>query len=135
MMRKTTRRLQFRGRLGTGSEPEPQIVSTIEFERLDPTTLSIDLLLLGDEEERRAAVLYLRHLPHNYVWLRSAEAGAQSVEVLGVQGISHSDTQASINAAAVQVGITTKAEARDGLWHVRVELTPSGSLIVPGAAR
>lgn len=124
--------MQFRGHLGTRGEAAPQIVSTIEFDRHDPTTLNIDLLLLGGEEERRAAILYLRHLHQNYVWLSSDEAGAPSVEVLGIQGISHRETQASINGAAVQVGITTEPQGREAVWHVRVELTPSGILIVPG---
>lgn len=130
--RETIRRLQFHGHLESSNEKPPQVVSTIEFERHDPTTLSIDLLLLGEDEERRSAILYLRHSPYNHVWLHSDDASAPSVEVLGIQGISHGDTQVSINAAAIQVGITTKAQARDILWIVRVELTPSGILIEPG---
>lgn len=132
MKQGTRRRLQFRGHLETGDGTLPPVVSTIEYELYDPTSLSIDLLLLGEESERRAAILYLEHLPYNYLWLHSDELGVPSVEVLGIHGFTYDLTHASIDATGVQVGMTTEPQARETKWHIKAELTPSGILVVPG---
>jgi hypothetical protein len=132
MKRETTRLLQFRGHIETGGTPPPLVAVTIEYELHDPTTLSVDLLLIGEEAERRAAALYLRHLPVNHLWLHSDDPHVPSVEVLGIHGFSHGGTRFSIKASAVQVGISPKPQARDLTWHVSAELTPSGILEVTG---
>lgn len=132
MKKETARRLQFRGHLKTGNEITHQIVSTIEYELHDPTTLKVDLLPLGDENERMAAIRYLRRLPYNHLWLFSDEASGPSVEVRGIHRLSLDKSRASIGATAVQVGITAEPQARDTTWHLKAELTPSGILDVPG---
>jgi len=132
MKREIARRLQFRGHIETGGTPHPPVAVTIEYELHDPTTLSVDLLLIGEEAERRAAALYLRHLPNDYLWLYSDEPGAPSVEVLGIHGSSHRGTHVSIKASAVQVGISQEPQRRDLTWHMTAELTPSGILEVMG---
>jgi hypothetical protein len=132
MKKETARRLQFRGHVEAGDAPPHQVAVTIEYELHDPTTLSVDLLLLGEEAERLAAIRHLRHLPNNYLWLHSDEPGVPSVEVLGIHGLSHRGTHFSIKASAIQVGITPEPQARDLTWHVKAELTPSGILEVTG---
>jgi hypothetical protein len=128
----TTYRLQFKGHLGIENRRTCPVLSTVEFELHDPSTLSIDLLLIGDENENRAAYFILSHPLYNYLWLYSSEKDKTSVEVLGIHGITTGDTHATIRAAAVQIGISDEPLEKDTTYLVRVELTPSGILVTPG---
>jgi hypothetical protein len=62
-MDNTKRRIQFQSlfKVGTGTQvpagTEIPLVATIEYERNDPTSLDVDLLLLGNTTEQGAAFL------------------------------------------------------------------------------
>src|SRR5688500_6919855 len=128
----TTYRLQFKGHLRIDNRPHCPIVSTIEFDSHDPTTLNVDLLLIGDENENRAASISLSHPLHNYLWLHSSEEGKPSVEVLGIRGLTMGGAHATIRATAVQIGISDEPLNKDTTYLIRAELTPSGILVTPG---
>jgi hypothetical protein len=138
-MDKTTRRIQFRSHfeVGTGTQVPPgtvvPLIASIEYERYDPTTLDIELFLLGDEKEQGAATVSLQRPFHDELWLRSDEPGATSVEVLGIHRISGRGANVSVGAFEVQVGIGEESRPHETTWIVKAELTPSGILIVPGS--
>lgn len=137
-MNKTTRRIQFRSHfeVGTGTQiPSGTVVpliATVEYERHDPTTLDIELLLLGDAKEQGAAIVSLQRPFHSELRLPSDEPGAPSVEVLGIHHISGGGARVSVGAFEVQVGIAEKPPEGETTWFVKAELTPSGILQVPG---
>ena len=129
----TTKRFQFQGHLGSEKAKSPRIVSTIEYQLYDPSSLKIDLLFLGDKNEQEAASSYLRNLRYNHVWLYSDDDQVPSVEVLGIHRTEEGGTHFSIGAVAVQVGLIKKPLAQDTTYYVMAELTPSGILRKPGS--
>lgn len=137
-MSKTARRIQFRSHfeIGTGTQAPPgtviPLIATVEYERHDPTTLDVELFLLGNKQEQGAAVVSLQRPFHSELWLRSDEPGTPSVEVLGIHRISGGDAQVSIGAFEVQVGISDEVQKSETTWIVKAELTPSGILQAPG---
>jgi hypothetical protein len=137
-MSKTTRRIQYRSHfeVGTGTQvPSGTVVpliATVEYERHDPTTLEIELLLLGDEQEQGAALVSLQHPFDSELWLHSDEPGYPSVEVLGIYRISGGGAHVSVGAFEVRVGITEETQESETTWVVKAELIPSGILQVPG---
>jgi hypothetical protein len=133
MNRDTTKRFQFQGHLGTEKAKSPRIVSTIEYQLYDPSTLKIDLLFLGDKNEQQAASSYLRSLRYNHVWLYSDDEQVPSVEVLGIHRTGEAGPHFSIGALAVHVGLTKKPLDQDTTYYIKAELTPSGILAKPGS--
>jgi hypothetical protein len=133
MNRDTTKRIQFQGHLGTEEGKSPRIVSTIEYQLYDPSSLKIDLLFLGDKNEQQAASSYLRNLRYNHVWLYSDDDHVPPVEVLGIHRTEEGGTHFSIGAVAVQVGLTKKPLDQDTTYYIKAELTPSGILGKPGS--
>jgi hypothetical protein len=129
----TIKRFQFQGHLGSEKGKSPRIVSTIEYQLYDPSSLKIDLLFLGDKNEQEAASSYLRNLRYNHVWLYSDDDQVPSVEVLGIHRTEEGGAHFLIGAVAVQIGLTKKPLDQDTIYYVQAELTPSGILGKPGS--
>src|SRR5215210_570 len=133
-MNKTLQRIKLRSHfvLGSGTQlpmgTKIPLVVTIEYERHDPTTLSTELLVLGDDKERGATVVSLQRPFHFELKLPSDEPGAPSVELLGIHSISGGGAEVSISASGVQIGITREPQEEELTWIVKAELTPSGIL-------
>lgn len=136
-MNKTQQRIQYRSHyeVGTGTQvpsgTRVPLVVTIEYGRHDPTTLAIDLIPLGNEDERNAVLVFLRYF-HDEISLPSDEAGSPSVEVLGTFSMSGDGSRISLDASEVRIGITAEPQEQETIWVVVIELTPSGILISPG---
>jgi len=107
---------------------EIPLVVTIEYERHDPTTLSTELLVLGDDKERGATAVSLGRPFHFELKLPSDEPGAPSVELSGIHNISANGAEVSISASEAQIGIREEPQADELTWIVKAELTPSGIL-------
>jgi hypothetical protein len=129
----TERRIQFRGHVDNGEGKHFPLVSTIQYKLHDPTTLTIEVLLLGDEEERTAALSYLTPRPfYDSLWLHSDEERLASVQVLGIHHVQSGEFRVSFGASEVQIGLTDKPSEQDTTWFVKAELTPSGILQAVG---
>jgi len=132
MNRDTTYKLQFRGRLQMSGDNSCPVVATMEFETYDPSSLEVNVLFIGDEKENRVASHYLQYSPYNYIWLQSDEGNIPAVEVLGIHRLEISGLRASIGATAVQIGLSKEPIEQDTIFHIKIELTPSGILVQPG---
>lgn len=138
-LNQTTRRIQFRSHFQVGSGTQipsgtiVPLVATIDYDLYDPTTLAIDLLLLGNDEEQRSVITSLQRPFHSELWLHSDETGTPSVEVLGIHSLSGGGTHVELGAFEIQVGINDEPQKTETTWIVKVELTPSGILIIPGS--
>jgi hypothetical protein len=108
------------------------LVVTIEYERYDPTTLSTELLVLGDDKERGATYVSLTRPFHFELRLLSDEPGAPSVALSGIHGMSRKGAEVSIDASEAQIGITEEPQEDELAWAVKAELTPSGILQAGG---
>jgi len=126
------KQFRFQGHLKIGEGKQAQFVCIIEYQLHDPTSLNIDLHLLGTEEEQRPAYIYLNGLPFNHLFLFSNERLEDSVEVLGIHRLSIAGPHVTISAAAVLIGINKKSLEDDSKWYFQAELVPSGILIKPG---
>lgn len=130
-MNKTLQRIKLRSHfvLGSGTQmptgTKIPLVVTVEYERHDPTTLSTELLVLGDKKERGATVVSLQRPFHFELKLPSDEPGAPSVELSGIHSISGGGAEVSISASKVQIGITGEPQEEELVWIVKAELTPS----------
>src|SRR5437588_8474221 len=139
-MNPTAKRFQFRSHftVGTGTQipvgTTVPLVATIEYERYDPTTLSVDLLLLGNDDKEHGAVYVSMTRPFHFeLSLSSDEAGAPPAKLRGVHKISGGgSSHVSIVAREAQVGITETPQDEERDLIVKVELTPSGILQTPG---
>jgi len=135
-MNETERRIQFLSHVDNSEGKPFPLVSTIEYKRHDPTTLAIDVLLLGDDEERTAALRYLILPPfYDSTWLTSDEPRIASVEVLGIHRVYHREFRVSFGASEIRIGLTDKPSEHDTTWFVKAELTPSGILQAVGIKR
>lgn len=133
----TEKLIHFHGALAAKGDKRARFAAAIRFDRWDPTSLTVDLLWNGDQDERRLGAGTLELIQENHVLLESDDPNQHSVEVLGISGMSHtydpqSAQSSSIDAAAVQMGITTDALEEDTRYSVSVRLQPSGILCLPG---
>jgi len=131
MNRDTGYRLQFRGTLQIDERDLCPIVATVEFDRHDPTSLEVQLRLIGTDNENQAASTYLRNFPYDDLSLKNEEDRTQSVQVLGINGYEIGGVSAIYVPDFVQIGISTDPLASDMSFHVKAELTPSGILVQP----
>jgi len=131
MNRNTGYRLQFRGNLQVDERALCPIIATVEFDRHDPTSLEVQLRLIGTENENRAASSYLRNFPYDHLHLKNEEDSAQSVQVLGINGYEIGDVAAVYVPDFLQIGISADSFVSDTPCHVKAELTPSGILGQP----
>ena len=131
MYRNTNIQIKFPGYLDFGEGKVFHIAVTIEYERFDPSSLDIDILLLGDQDKQMAAARYMRHYPYNYLWLHSDDELISSVEILGISRLTVGARRVSISARAVQVGLIKKPLLDDQQYLIKIELIPSGILVKP----
>src|SRR5438046_807899 len=126
-------RLQFLSHVDNGEGGAFPIVSTLVYKLHDPTSLDIELLLLGDEQARRAALVYLTRPPYyDQIWLHSDEQRFPSVEVLGIHRVSNREYRVSFGASEVKIGLDHEASEQETIWFFKAELTPSGILETVG---
>lgn len=128
MIKTTSKNIRFPGHFRINEDIKARFVATIEYELYDPSSLEIELLFLGDEEEKRIASNYLQNLEFNCVWLHSDDSFTPSVEILGIHGVETSTLGAHINALAIQSGLSEEILAQQVKYIVKVELIPSGIL-------
>jgi hypothetical protein len=131
MYRNTNIQIKFPGYLDFGEGKVFHIAATIEYERFDPSSLDIDILLLGDQDKQMAAAQYMRNYPYNYLWLHSDDEMIPSVEIIGMNRLTVGARQVSISARAVQIGLTQKPLLDDQQYLIKIELIPSGILVKP----
>jgi hypothetical protein len=132
-MLETEQRMQFLSHVDNGEGKHFPLVSTLVYKLHDPTTLDIDLLLLGDEAERRDALIYLTRPPfYDQIWLHSDEPKFSSVEVQGIHHVSNHEYRVSFGASEVQIGLNHNPSEHETTWFVKAELTPSGILEAVG---
>ncbi len=125
--------MQFLSHVEDGSGRAFPMVSTLVYKLHDPTSLDIEVLLLGNEDERRAALIYLSRPPYyNQIWLHSNEPRFSSVEVLGIHRVSNREYRVSYGASEVQIGLDHGAREHETIWFFKAELTPSGILEAVG---
>jgi hypothetical protein len=124
----TRRRITFPGHFDWDTDEASSFVCTIEYAKYDPTSLSVRLLLLGDEDRLVHSRRGLENWAFNYLHLHSDRPEMPSVDILGIRGPRLGFWEAEIDAGAVEIGITdTPLATGTTCWSV-VQLTPSGIL-------
>jgi hypothetical protein len=132
-MNETERRYQFLSHVDNGEGKHFSLVSTILYRQHDPTTLDIEVLLLGDETERREALVYLTRPPfYDQIWLHSDEPRYSSVAVLGIHRVKSREYRVSFGASELQIGLNRDSCDYETTWFVKAELVPSGILEAVG---
>jgi len=128
-MLETENRLQFLSHINNGGGNGFPIVSTVFYKLHDPTSLEVDVLLLGDEDLRKAALIHLTRPPYyDQICLESDEPRFSSVDVLGIRQISNREYRISFSASEVQIGLNHNVSDQETTWFLKGELTPSGIL-------
>lgn len=123
--------IRFRGSVKDADDQVPEFALTLGYNRFDPTTLSTELLWLGNEDECRRAHQLLRHLPQNHLCLTNLDSPLESVELLGIYQVSQGGTTATVEAGAIQVGLTEEPLEVESTYSVIVELQPGGLVSFP----
>jgi hypothetical protein len=124
--------LTFEGHLAVEAHDDPHFVARIQYAPFDPTTLAVDLHWLGAGGAERVGSALIARGGKNYVWLYALDESELQVEVLGIRGITARERDTSINASAVQIGLTRTPLETDLRYVLSVQLQPSGILIHPG---
>lgn len=119
---------KFQGALAPESNPSLRCAVSIRYHRWDPTSLEVELLWLGDEDEKRASAQAIRFLPMNHLVIHSVDATHPSIELLGISHRTISERLARMGVAAIEVGISDKPLASDDSYHAVARLQPSGIL-------
>ncbi|HKZ78877.1 MAG TPA: hypothetical protein VJ124_11290 [Pyrinomonadaceae bacterium] len=91
MKQDTAYRLQFRGNVQIEERDFCPIVATVEFDRHDPTSLEVQLRLVGTQNENQVASSYLRNFPYDHLSLKNEEDATQSVQVASIRGYEIGD--------------------------------------------
>lgn len=128
--------ITFHGSLAIPGNGNSEFSTTIRFPKLDPTILMVDLLWLGNEDERKSGDFALSHLGRNHVLLNSLDPFQGPAELLGISQVSTKNGpslahSSSIRVEAVQIGINKDKGEKVRKYKVFVRLQPSGILSLP----
>ena len=131
-----TKVYSFHGSLTDHSEGPAEFSATISFPSWDPTGLSVDILWLGNEDQRRRGAFALRHPASNHVWLDSLDPFQGPAELRGINQVRTKSAgsfahSSSVGVAAVQIGITKDKCQERRTYDAVVQLQPSGILCLP----
>jgi hypothetical protein len=132
MLKLQSEPLTFEGHLAVQARDDPHFVARIQYAPFDPTTLAIDLHWLGAGDAARVGSALIAHGGQSYVWLYALDESELQVEILGIRGISARERDTSINASAVQIGLTRTPLETDLRYLLCVQIQPSGILIHSG---
>lgn len=130
------KKIEFQGAMELPENNSSHCVVSIQYQQWNPELLEVNLLWLGNENEKRRAGMALRSLNKNHISLESFDGHYPPVELLGIRSASlrnfgssvHSST---ITLSAIQIGITKKCSVNETKLHVVVRLQPSGILCLP----
>ena len=130
------KKVVFQGELAVSDGVARQCAVTIQYQQWNPEILTVNLLWLGQEQERSEGAMALQHLGRNHVWLESMDGYHLPAEILGIRGVSTQHTgsnvhSSSVDASAVQIGITKSSYQKETKLNVIVRLQPSGILVLP----
>lgn len=128
--------IAFHASLSALCEAAPQCTVTVRFPKWNPTRLTVNLLWLGNENERCQGGAAFRNLKRNHISLDSLDPHHPSIELIGINGITSNNRGSSIHSTevmvtAVQVGIVDKNLDFTNKYQVIVRLQPSGILCMP----
>lgn len=120
--------IKFPGYFQHENSEEYHFICTIEYDYCKLSHLKIEIFLIGDEIEQRKAGNYLLSLKTNNIWIHSEDKYAPPVEILGIYGVKTQGSSITIEACAIQIGLTKTRLTQDTRYRIKVELTPSGIL-------
>lgn len=120
--------IRFQGELFPQQSPSFRCAVSIRFHRWDPTSLEVELLWLGNDDERKACAGALMYLPQNHLMVHSLDKNHPSVELLGISGLTTNEREATVRASAIEVGIEQPLATEESSCTVIVRLQPSGIL-------
>src|SRR6185295_17767525 len=126
-MLETEQRMQFLSHVDNGETTTFPLVTTLVYRLHDPTSLDIEVLLLGDQEVRRAALIYLTRPPYyDSLWLHSDEPRFPSIRILGIHRVTNREYRVSFGASEIQMGLNHGFAEHETIWFLKAELVPSG---------
>ncbi|WP_114319359.1 hypothetical protein [Xanthomonas campestris] len=102
--------------------------ASIRYEKHDPTSLEVEVLFLGGEEERAEAYLAVHALDINLVKLHPINEGGDSINLLGLNRWQSSLTSLKLEVGAIEIGIDRDPAIKPVDVSFTVSLQPSGIL-------
>ncbi len=120
--------IRFQGELLPQQSPSFKCAVSIRIHRWDPASLEVELLWLGDDEERKACAGAVMHLPQNHLMIHSLDKEHPSVQLLGISGVTTNQREATIRASAIEIGFEEILGTEASSCTVIARLQPSGIL-------
>lgn len=132
MTKSPYRVIRFQGALAPDQQPALRCAVTIRIHRWDPTSLDVDLLWLGEEEDRLSAARAMRAVVGGgRLLIHSLDPEHPSVELIGISGLNYDQREAKIHVLAIEFGMTD-SQLEPGDYQVTARLQPSGMLVAFG---
>lgn len=102
--------------------------ASIRYEEHDPTSLDVEILYLGDEEERAKAYLSATAMESSVIKLRALNPGEDSITLLGLTAWQSTLTSMKLEVGAIEIGIDREPANHPLEVSFTVKLQPSGIL-------
>ncbi len=123
--------LQFHVALQPKSKMEFRCAASIRYEQHDPTSLDVELLYLGDEEERAEMYRASRAIDNNRLTLHAIDDANESINLIGLSRWQSDTSKLNLEVSAIEVGIDRDSSSYPVKARFVVALQPSGILIEP----
>lgn len=107
--------------------------ASIRYEKHDPTSLEVEILFLGGDEERTEAYRAIHGLDVNLLRLHPINDGEDSINLLGLTRWQSSVTNVKLEVAAIEIGIDRDSAVQPVEVSFTVGLQPSGILTRQGS--
>ncbi|MCM5576474.1 hypothetical protein NEH50_20935, partial [Xanthomonas hortorum pv. pelargonii] len=105
-----------------------RFAASIRYQKHDPTSLDVEILFLGGEEERAEAYRATRAIDINLVKLHAINESEDSINLLGLTRWRSSITGMTLEVGAIEIGIDRDDDDQPLEVSFTVELQPSGIL-------
>ncbi|UUF00085.1 hypothetical protein NDY24_10620 [Xanthomonas hortorum pv. pelargonii] len=103
-----------------------RFAASIRYQKHDPTSLDVEILFLGGEEERAEAYRATRAIDINLVKLHAINESEDSINLLGLTRWRSSITGMTLEVGAIEIGIDRDDDDQPLEVSFTVELQPSG---------
>ncbi|WP_152240334.1 hypothetical protein [Xanthomonas sp. LMG 12461] len=102
--------------------------ASIRYEKHDPTSLEVELIYVGDSNERAQIHLATRAIDRNLIRLHAVDGKEDSINLLGLTSWTSDTSVLKLEVGAMEIGIDQAAYSHATELNYTVALQPSGIL-------
>lgn len=127
-MEKQTQSLKFKGTLALSDETKISVSTNISFDKLDATSLDVELMIMADEDEMRAIQAKLYASRDKDIYIENDWEPGTYLKIENIYGVRQYSGVLSIEANSISYGIKSKSTSPNDELLIVGRFTPTGLL-------